>query len=652
MKKINILFICLFLTGLYSCNDFLEVSSESKYENEYVYGSMEEIDRALNTVYAKLLSGNIYGDKYMNTYALNSDVEFSANSNMIQNPSGNEYKIFDATAHGGDLKSTWTDAYQGIEYANMFVFGTEHSNLYIPGDTLLSQRLGEAKTLRAMYYHDLVVLFGDIPFSLTPTYESDNNNMVMPVVSRDTIYSVLIDDLIAAAPGMKFAKDLPDGIERASKEFCWSMIARMAMYRAGYSLRPDKASRTSVGTMERAADYKDYYEIARQYCDSVISSGTHHLNKSFRQVFIDECNYVVTNDDDPIFEIPFLKASSGRVGYVHGPTGENLDDKTSGKNVWGKSNGGQRLNAFYRYSFDRSDLRLDYTVGMWYYRHDGTPTMRVDYSTHSNKWSKFWQTSGNSMGPQSDDKTGINYPYIRYADVLLMYAEAVNELEDGVGGTNGAKAIEAFKQVRARAFDSADHAAKVDQYTTTAAASKKAFHEAIMNERKWEFGGENLRWKDLVRWNKYAEVVYDSFIQYYTVAVVMSGDPGYDPTGQYDNLPSMMFYKVASNPGDINIYPNTTLDVLDILNPYEVEVNHPGTDWQTAEFYKWYNDGTSMINSQCLYSFRGYIRADEQGRFTPDLDRNNLPPVRYILPFPNDAIQRSAGAYQNYYGYN
>lgn len=68
------------------------------------------------------------------------------------------------------------------------------------------------------------------------------DNLVMPLADRDSILSVLIDDLRTVAPDMRFARDLSEGVERASKEFCWSLIARMAMTRAGYSLRPDKGN--------------------------------------------------------------------------------------------------------------------------------------------------------------------------------------------------------------------------------------------------------------------------------------------------------------------------------------------------------------------------------------------------------------------------
>lgn len=652
MKNIKIVLGVLLIFGLSSCNDFLDVSSESKYNDDYVFGTKEDVNRALNSVYAYLLSNNTYGDKFYNTYALNNDVEFTTNSNRIQSASGNEYKQFDATRNGNDLNSTWNDAYKCIEYANIFVNGAESSKFYTQNDLDVLQQIGEAKCLRAMNYHDMVVLFGDIPFSLTRSYDM-GDNLVMPLDERDNILTTLIDDLRQVAPQMRFARDLTNGVERASKEFCWSLIARMAMTRAGYSLRPDKSRPNNPGTMKRSDDYRDYYEIARQYCDSVISSGTHSLTKLFNEVFIDECNYLVNNADDPIFEIPFLKESSGKVGYLWGPAGQVTDDVTSGKNIWGASNGGIRMNAFYRFSFDREDLRLPHTIGMWYYTSNGTPTLHNDWNNYCNKWSKFWATAGNTQGVASTDKTGINFPYMRYADVLLMYAESVNELENGVSGANGAKAIAAFKEVRNRAFAPEHRAEKVDAYVALN-TSKEAFFKILTNERKWEFGGENIRWKDLVRWNKYAEVVRDVFYDYYGLACYLSGDNSYNPNGDYDFWPINMFYKIATNPNDINKYPNTTLDILDIYNPWRLEFN-PGGTWSAAEMYQWADTDQATPKAQARYSLRGYIQADEFGTVTPDLyeiPAANLPVLRYILPFPSSIIQRSAGAYQNYYGYN
>lgn len=461
----------------------------------------------------------------------------------------------------------------------------------------------------------------------------------------------------------KFAADISGGVERVSKEFCWAMIARMALSCGGYSLRPDMSAPGSYGTMKRPDNYLDYYRIARDYCDSVIVSGRHSLSLPYHQVFINECNYMVINQDDPIFEIPFAKNSSGHIGYIQGPTSQTYEGNTSGKNIWGGSNGGARLNALYRFFFDEDDLRRDYVNGMWYYKYDGETVLLNDRTVFNNKWSKLWSVS--SMGTNSGANTGINYPYMRYADVLLMYAEAVCEIDGGVSGADGAKAVDALRQVRRRAFRDGS---KVEAYLSEVSASKEAFLKAVLDERKFEFAGENMRWKDLVRNNMYSEELYWTFLRYYGVAENGAGSSDYleavalhdgmDPEF-WERIPYDIFYKASQpNPADVSVYPNTSLDIVTFYDLYHSQV-HPGGDWKQASLFGWWNDGVGCPEDRMLYSFFGYIRADQNGVIsvvrdgaleTPSLD--NLPPVRYILPYPRTAIQRSGGVYKNYYGYN
>ena len=660
MKLKNIVLAGLVAVGISSCNDYLDVNAPSKYDNEYVFSEKSEISRALNGVYAQLLSGNLYGSAYLTHFTLNSDVDMYISSNEIA--TDNSYRRFDCNSMGGNINSFWTAAYKGIEYANNFVYNLEKSELFNTSDAEIMQKYGEAKVIRAMIYHDMVVMFGDIPFSFTPTYEAES--FIMPVVNREEVHKALIEDLKSVAPYMTFARDLSDGVERASKEFCWGMIARMSLAYGGYSLRPDPNNTSSYGIMQRPSDYLEYYKTAQAYADSVISSGTHALNLPYNQVFINQCNYVVINNDDPMFEIPFAKNSNGAVGYIHGPKGENYEGSTSGNNIWGKSDGSARLSAFYRYSFDEGDTRRDYVNGLWYYLYDGTPTIFTDYTVYNNKWSKFWANSGNTLGVDSDTDTGINFPYMRYADVLLMYAEATNELENGASGPNGEKAKEALRQVRARAFA---NSGEVSTYVASVAGSKEDFLKAVLDERKWEFAGENMRWKDLVRNNLYNEVLYYSFLRYYSVAENAAGTSDYiGAVEQYDgkpgylemDLPYDIYYKEVTNPGSVDLYPNTTLNILELANPYKAD-KYPGTGWSTGNFYQWWNETDGCPKDQCLFSFYGFMRGDRRGSIfvirdgveTAMTGPTNLPVVRYILPFPNAAIQRSAGAYKNYYGF-
>lgn len=643
MRKYIILLSALLILFTSCKKRFLEVSSDSKYENNYVFGNKDEINRVLTAVYASLMSNDTYGNAFFSTFALNSDVEFTAFAGVLPSVNGEDFRAFDGARHAPSVQRFWDKQYEGIERANIFIDGVQGSPVFNKDDKDLTQQLGEAKVLRAMFYHDLVVMFGDVPFNTKPTMQL-GTDFVIPVTDRNEILSFLIEDLREAASGMKYANGLAQGVERASREFCFGMIARIALTRGGYALYPEGAS----GIMKRMPDYRDYYAIAMQYADSVISSGTHSLNKSYRNVFIDETNNIVSNNDDPVFEIPFLRnGSSGNVGYNTGPAVGSTEGITT--HIWGAAGGGTRLNAFYHYSFDRSDIRKDYTVGQWSYDAAGQPQVLTDYSMYNNKWSKLWANAANALGNQSQGGTGINFPYMRYADILLMYAEAVNEVEGGVTGANGAKAIDAFKQVRRRAFLAEHQSQKVESYTNTAAASKESFFNAIVQERKWEFGGENMRWKDLVRWNLYSKVVYDSFMEYLIVASMVGGDY-MEGSENYQTLPFNKFYKRVPNPGNKDIYPNTTLPIIEFYNPWEA-VLHPGTGWEMATFYNWYDENTSMPRAQILYSFRGFIKGGSGGNWE-SLNRNNLPPVRYILPFPNQAIVMSNGVYKNQYGYN
>ncbi len=655
----------LAMLGLSACSDYLDVKSDSKYDEEYVFGNMEEINRALTTCYTYLLSGSTYGGAYYSTFCLNSDVEFATNSSDLQSSSGGDYKQFDSTPAGSALQSTWQAAYQNIEYCNNFIKAASTCAILEENKEELMQMIGEAKCIRAMNYHDMVILFGDVPFS---TERAVDSPMVMPVADRDTILQTMIDDLKEAAESMKFAAALDGGVQRCSKEFAWALIARMSLTAGGYSLRPG-ASTADIGTMERPANYKEHYQTAMVYAGKVIAAGNHSLKKRYDEYFIDQCNYLVTNDDDSIFEIPYTKGVNGNVGYNWGPAYDMNGDETQmydgSVSNWGKTSGSNMLSVFYRFSFDEKDLRRNYVCGtaMWKYGSDGKVAMRLDpWTAYCGKWSKLWTEAGNTMGAISQGNTGINYPYMRYADVLLMYAEAANEVNNGPT----AEAIDAFKQVRRRAFQEADWGEKVDNYVA-AAGAKDDFLKLIQDERKWEFGGEGLRWRDLVRWNKYAEVLRDVFYQYFGYAWYVSGDEMYNTDDRFTNLPAELFYKTVDADNNLlfsagydytqfGSMPNTALPVIEIYNPWTF-VRNPGAEWAQGYYLsQMYDDTNGYPKGQALFSLRGYIRATDHygSQVVPDLWEvapESLPTVRYILPYPEDVVARSGGAYENKYGY-
>lgn len=696
MRLKNILYTGMALLSLTACNDFLDVDAPSSYTEEFVFSQKSEMERALNGVYAQALVGDLYGNAYQKTFILNSDVDIQISPASAH--SHTSYSRFDCDDQGGDINKYWTASYNLIEYANRFIRSMENSPLYDETDNEFMQWMGEAKCLRAMAYHDLVVMFGDVPFTFAPSSEL-GNDFVIPIADRNDIQDSIIKDLKAIAPYMSSSNSVT--VEHCSKEFAQALVARVALTAGGYSLRPDKDRTTNYGKMERPANYLDYYKTARDYADSVITAGTHSLTQSYQDVFVKECNYQVVNNDDVIFELPFAKESTGNTGYVQGPSYSDSEGKTVG--VWGKCDGSVRLNAFYRFLFRDNDVRREFVNGMWYYSYfqnaDGvlqdSVYIRQDYSVHNNKWSKLWTSESMALGNDKSGSTGINYPYMRYADVLLMYAEADNE----INGEPSAKAIDCLAKVHGRAFLNGDA-----EFISEASASKENFQKAVLDERKWEFAGENMRWRDLVRTNTYAEELVYCFLRYYSVAMQNAGSPTgfedaineHDGLNYIDNMPTRIYYhaynlsepitplglrvcaaqlygNVLDNGTVVQTYPNQTMKSLRIYNAYKpatqpvksyiTNFGFQAQAWNYADFYEWGDTETGTPKDQCKYSFYGYIRSDDGGNIWLIKDgvqtlfpstvptAEELPVVRYILPYPNSAIQLSAGAYKNYYGY-
>lgn len=698
MKLKNILWAGLSVVALVSCEDYLEVDAPSSSSDEFVYTYESEITRALNGVYAKAIVNDLYGNAYQRTFIYNSDVDMQVDANAAASSDGNAYARFDCNERGGEISKYWAAAYRLIEYANRFIKGVESSTFYAERNPEVLHQLGEAKCLRAMAYHDLVVMFGDVPFKFEPT-AGQSGDVLPPVLNRSIIQDTLIKDLQEIAPYMSSSKSVT--VEHCSREFAHALIARIALTAGGYSLHPVKNDEKSYGEMKRPDNYKDYYETAMLYADSVIMAGTHKLAQNYQDVFVNPCNYLVVNGDDVIFELPFAKLSTGNTGYIQGPTYQAYEGNTVG--AWGAASGNGRLSAFYRFLFRDNDLRREFVNGMWYYSYfqnaDGvmvdTVYIRNDYTVHNNKWSKLWTAESNALGSETTGATGINFPYMRYADVLLMYAEAANELNDGPTE----KAIQCLTEVHSRAFMDGD-----PTFIAEAQAGKESFQKAVLDERKWEFAGENSRWRDLVRTNTYSEELVYSFLRYYSAGSQnASGFCGYedainehDGRMYIDNLPERIYYHAYSideannrallafapqlygyqiaNGAVLKKYPNQSMKSLRLYNAYERARQEPtkglitvggfsAESWLKTDFYQWGDSNKGLPKDQCLYSFFGFIRGDINGNIwlvrngalemlpstVPSVDQ--LPVVRYILPYPEEVIQRSSGLYKNYYGY-
>lgn len=619
--------LCLGLSTT-SCNDFLNVEPPAGFTPDYVLSSESEIKSLLTGVYSAMTQDNMYGSVFASGLNLNTDVEMSAFSNNTVNSAGSDIACYDVKPYWTILNDTWNAMYKTINITNDIIEGIEVSPLFSKttgeGNVEVKQMYGEAKTLRAMLYLDLVRVWGDVVFH-TKASESDDKFLV-GVTDRNQILDFLIEDLIAVEPMMKYAADLDYGVERASREYCQGLIGLLAMNRGGWTLRPDKENPASIGYMERGDNFEHYYDVAINYLGKVISEGKHDLKLSYEGLWENECNWNTAKDDDILFAIPMLKGTTSRYGYNIGVT------IAEGKHEYGSARNYLTFNGTYIFSFDKDDLRRDVTCAPYKYTKDLEQELDMGIGAMgAGKWSKLKMKS--PLGSSSGSGTGINSVRMRFADVLLLYAEAVNER---FGPRDDAK--EALKRVRRRAFNSSVWTTKVESYVG-GLNSEEEFFKAIMNERKWEFGGEGLRRYDLARWNQFGKVIYDLYNEMVNWGLVAYGTH----VEGIDDVPTSIYYKSVADP------INAGRKILDIVGIDEyVHAKPQGYDEKEyALTWRVLNKETQEYETakEISWSFRGFINVTNDKIVKP------TDPLRYVCPYPTKVITDHRGLIQNYYGF-
>lgn len=599
MKKNIYIIAGLASLTLFSCKKILEPETPSQFSQEYIYSTEADAKKAVNGVYA-LFNQDAFTSRVSNNYCMNTDVEVGSISNAAPDGTRRDIWSFETTDANSETVVVWNNAYSAINRANECIEGIELSKIgNTPG---MKQLMGEVKILRAFWYYLLVNHWGDVPFQKTATKAGDN--FYLPKTGRDTILSYLIDDLIKVEPDMMWADQLDYGIERINREFCLGFIARMSMMRGGYWLYPDQ-------TMQRKSDYLKYIQIANNYCKKLIELKPHNMS-GFAKVFDNINRSIKPLNDDVLYEIAYAPGA-GDVGWNMGIT------VTAGTHQYGSGGGTNLFTPSYYHSFDTADVRCQATCSLIQYDKDLLQQPIAVTSVGMAKWNRLLRTG--NLGASTAKGTGINYPLMRYADVLLLLAESENEINNGPT----AVAMDALKKIRQRAFPSTTWASKVDAYIATVSASKATFFDAIVNERAWEFGGEFLRKYDLARWNIFSKKIIET-----TTTLTQMGADAVAGLGTYSNLADYLYYKRNSD-GTVTfiskyfrVTPAPTLDPLGV-NGY-IRVN-----W----LRNLYNTTTSGPADYVLRLYRGYK------------DPTGIKPLRYILPIHGSIISASLGTLDN-----
>lgn len=509
MGRLGILSLLIASLVLGSCKKYLTVEPVSSFGTDYVFSNTTNAELAVLGVYSDLGGDQGYGIRISMYYPYDNDEMMGQGGN----PGDNERRDiarYNTKPSNTQLARPFNQLYSGIERANICIYNIPRMEMYTSGTESQKAKLrhlyGEALTLRAQFYMELIRNWGDVPAQWLPS--SLEPDLFKAKTDRDEIYDKLLEDLAEAASLMPWRSEAGAGItnERITQGAARGLRARIALYRGGYSLRLNRQ-------MERPANYKDFYQIARDECAAIMArTGDHNLNPSFESVFKDA---VGAHREEPngeiIWEVGMTGGGSGfgdsKLGYYNGPRYNNT------------GNSALTILPTFFYAFDSMDTRRDVTCVPYNINQNFTLVARTLQTMVDGKFRRDWT----SQVASAAQYFGTNWPMIRLSDVLLMFAEAENELNNGPT----AAAIAAFEKVRLRAF--AGNAALIGTTPTDYAG----FFDAIMHERMLELGGEGIRKYDLIRWNKLGQRLAEVKAQMQKMVA---------KEAPYENLPSVMYY--------------------------------------------------------------------------------------------------------------
>ncbi len=678
MKK-KILYIAAFAltVGFSSCEDTLETESLSTDNLEYLCSNPTDARKMIDHVYSYFCE-DTYTSRMSTNWMQNTDVEagFLTKANTSEASRRGIWAL--NASQFSDIRNAWDNSLKAIDFANQCIAGIENSDMYKNGDKDMKQLHGEAYCLRAYWYWLMCNFWADVPFATEPTTK-ENYTQAGGRVDKNIIYTHLIQDLINVEEEMQWASAIT--VERMNREFALGFIVKLAMFRAGYSMQADgtmaRCSQTGEeyavkyvdenGTEQTATSADDYYKVAKAYAMKLIKLKDRVLNTNFKEVFDNEINGCNPSDGDVLFEMGFVPNSGGDIGWCHG-----LSVVASSK---GAGTTYANLTPSYACSFNEQDQRLPVTCANYRWLNDNKQAAVDALGVQPAKWCRMDLTVTNVK----DKGTGINWPVLRYADVLLMLAEADNE----INGAPTALAKQMLTRVRERAFAKASNkSAMVTEYINNL-NSKEAFFNAIVDERAWEFGGENIRKFDLVRWNNYSSKVVDaiewirSVAMNYSQTSIVNGEFVYDKNQEILDMgvANRLYYRYTK--GEV-IFENNyftyrdkksspyntaerladddiksagaTFTGLKYVNFLEDMMSVSDTNPETKEKYGTDEEGNTIkkgvFNERIRYSWIG-ITEGVLDNGTEDLSSIRRKPAPYVLPIPTERVMSSNGVLSN-----
>jgi starch-binding outer membrane protein, SusD/RagB family len=473
----------IIMTSSGCSSDFLDLAPISQLNSNNFYKTPEDMKNALTAVYGSLQYGGQY---YSSMHVIG---ELRSDNTEIPNPNaGADLQAVDGFTNvpvTSTSSNTWNAHYQGIQAANIVIDKIQG----VAMDAALKSRyIGEAKFLRALMYFNLVRIYGDVPL-VTAVINNPQEGYTYARENTEKVYAQIIADLVDAEASLPFVYTGTD-IGRATKGAAMSLLGKVYLTRKEWTLAAEKL---------------------KQVIDA--SAQTKYL---LRPTYAGIFGTTNKNNSESIFEVQFKGGSNGEGS----PFSNQFAPIGSGTAVVSVGNPlGQNIPTAEMYaSYEAGDLRRDVSMATSY-------TLSGKVINH-NYILKYRST------PASNLDSDINWIVLRYADVLLMYAEALNEL----GFVADGPAFGYLNQTRKRAG-----LTELSSTHTNAAfrvTSQAEFRLAVEKERRSELAFEGHRWFDLVRTGRALGVMASKGMQAHQALFPI-------PQSQIDINPGL----ITQNPG-------------------------------------------------------------------------------------------------------
>lgn len=522
MKSIKIACaIALALSAVTSCS--LKETSYTEIEKDKYINNPSEAETVLRGIYRDMNSDAMYGYHLSLYFTLPTDqakVEGSVISNFRNVPS-NAY-----TSTENEVQETWAKLYAAIYHANDFLerLSGRIETFSDEDKALATVYIGEARTLRALFYFELLRWYGHIAL-MTDTDQSREHPSTFTQASPEEVFEFIEADLKYAINVLPYANEdtvRSDNKFRMSKGSALGLLAKVYATWAGYPVHD-------------TSKWEDCAATAR----TLVESGKHSLLPYFDQLWVNSSNSV-WDPAESLIEVSFYSPSitgnssfdsSGRIGKWNGvvagdgalssgrvsanwrvvPTfAANWKDHSRDKR-WAISIADYKYTkadgktSVITYTEDNVKKQGDLDMAI---AEDASASLRQQCNNNltPRKWDIATYVKGDNLLTDAN-MSNTNWYILRYADVLLLYAEALNEVNHGPTSAS----YEAVNMVRRRGYgfpiNQANTVSDVEEGLDYA-----SFAQVIRDERSYELAFEGQRRQDLIRWGIYYETIHDTYV--------------------------------------------------------------------------------------------------------------------------------------------